>query len=777
MNANSTQPQTYRVILRQSTSVRRPSRRSGFTLVELLVVIALTSILMTLIFRPLTEGVNLTSRASTQIEAQTSARTVIGDLQKSLQSATFVYDNAQTPINVWLPRQGGGQSAVSTLYSMLEYVQPSRQLDQLPSADTDPTTGTPLYGPDAASGASGYSLPLAPGRSLVRVFVGLLDNNSTAAGAPAGVRGIPVRPYLNKFEQPSRTAEDNRYVLYRAEITAYIKDPDVNGPNAKFVPNLGLFHTGASIDTITDKDTDPLILHDPNFFYDAGDAGDITSKGDLKWAVPGWKDLNGDGKVQYFENWRAVSALMVPREKTDMIALDRDENTNEPKFYLADGTPAPVNSPNALPKMRSLVSFAPGSVQNDPAAPGAIDNIGNETPVSAAAVFTTQYTNWATPYRIQAFRNLAEFKDPTNNPNNLDPAQDPLTIRPNLSYYQYLPQPPGSPTPYHLVRVDTPPGNNPPTLAQLANLPDVGPNADPVTGFWRNLRPQFALTVDAKRGLINFGFPHSVVVNNGQKPLSCYYSPAEINNGMSPAPQVGIFAAGKRYLDLRTLPNSVWDNVTLNPAGLRSPLDLLAVTKDRVPLVQIVPGTERVFGPDQRPGLNYGSRVQYNRVSSSSDLIGKNEYRINYTDVPNINVAALDEADPRVRMGYIEFDSIPEGSNEDLPNLSPNLEGNALRQEDPSGLATGARVYREHGLPNLREDRDVNGNVVGNRPAVPVEVTYNFQMNRASDVLKADYMTRELMNVSLEMRLYDPRSSRPQTMNLASKIKVRNLQK
>jgi hypothetical protein len=68
------------------------------------------------------------------------------------------------------------------------------------------------------------------------------------------------------------------------------------------------------------------------------------------------------------------------------------------------------------------------------------------------------------------------------------------------------------------------------------------------------------------------------------------------------------------------------------------------------------------------------------------------------------------------------------------------------------------------------------GSVDGSQAADPVEVYYNFQMNQANDVVKFDYMTRDLMNFTLEMRLYEVGSGKPQVTRLTDKIKVRNLQ-
>jgi hypothetical protein len=61
-------------------------------------------------------------------------------------------------------------------------------------------------------------------------------------------------------------------------------------------------------------------------------------------------------------------------------------------------------------------------------------------------------------------------------------------------------------------------------------------------------------------------------------------------------------------------------------------------------------------------------------------------------------------------------------------------------------------------------------------PSDPIEVFYKFQTNRPNDVVKVDYLTRELLNVTVEARLYDPASSRPQSAVLTEKLKVRNLQ-
>lgn len=220
---------------RQTHSVQR-----GFTLIELLVVIALTTILMTLIFKPLIDSYNLTSRAGTQIDSQVNARNTMRDVTNILSNAVFVYDNMQTPINLWLRQRDGAAIVVPSQFSMVEYVLPARQLDQRPGGiEIDPTTGSPIYSPGTTPGQRGYALPLAPGRALGRIFIGLVNNRSVPTSP---LNGMPAVPYGNAFEDIG--VEDNRYTLWKAEVLAYIPDPDApSGPTPRYVPNLGLFHT------------------------------------------------------------------------------------------------------------------------------------------------------------------------------------------------------------------------------------------------------------------------------------------------------------------------------------------------------------------------------------------------------------------------------------------------------------------------------------------------------------------------------------------------------
>ncbi len=700
----------------RTRSMKRQMHRQGFTLVELLVVLALTAILFTLIFKPLFDSFNLTSRANTQIETQQFARDLSREIEGLLENAVFVYDNAQTPINLWVPDSGGNPTMTKGRFAMVETVRPAHALDQTPgSTPVDPTTGQPIYPDSATPGQSGFALPLVPGRALLRVFVGLTDNaaildtHSLNPNNPDDERtnGMPAKNYLNGLEVGDKQ-NDNRYTVYKAEVLAYIPNP--SDPNS-YIPNLKLFHTVDSSGNVTDSFTDPIQLHDPNFFYDsslAGGDGDPT-----RWAAEGWQDINGDGKVEVWENWRAVSASMVAKNKVDLLAVDRDENTRAVVY----------NDPNTrLPKgLRTLISFAPAYVENEQLTSGALDSSNNESASGAPVTFLAHSNHWSQPHRVMVFRNLNSLTG------------DPLGLNP-LTYFQFVPANETNTGQPKIVRIDVAPGGTPPV--NVGSLPNVGPDPDPTTGAWRNNNPEFAFVPDARTGLVNFGFAASVYVHDTNwNPLPSRYSPQEINDNLA-----GTY--GKRFLRLDTLPNNTWGGIQLNPSAARSPLDIFRTAVGDIPRVRIIPGSERVYGPDQRPGVNFGQRVQYTRVSANAGSIGLNEYKINYEDVPN--AIAADVNDPRVRIGYIEFSSQLDTTDPNNPNL-PN---------GPNSLPIS---------------------VAGGGASAPVEVYYNFQMNRTNDIVKADYLTRELMNLTIEMRLYDTRSGRPQSTTLTTKIKVRNL--
>jgi hypothetical protein len=119
----------------------------------------------------------------------------------------------------------------------------------------------------------------------------------------------------------------------------------------------------------------------------------------------------------------------------------------------------------------------------------------------------------------------------------------------------------------------------------------------------------------------------------------------------------------RRFIDLRNLTDFPATAPDFNPfqADVRG---------YRNPFAFITPGSEAVYGPDQRPGPNYGRPIRYTRVAAG-ETVGINQYRVNYTDIREANYAALGLPDPngnadvrnfiqpRYKKGYFEFNSDP----------------------------------------------------------------------------------------------------------------------
>ncbi len=751
--ANASNGAADRSIRNRSRTENSQLHQSGFTLVELLVVIALTSILFTIIFRPLVSSLQLSNRAATQTEGQAAARDLTAQLNSILSNAEYVQDQtpATSTVNLWLTDANGATFVVPSYFTMIEYVPPAHQLDQYAyspgsGVPIDPTTGLPSYGATGFTpGQSGLAFPLVNGLVLGRIFYGLTDNKSV--NGLYGQNGTPAKPYFNFYEWATsdsglRTGNysiknHNTYTLYKAEVSTSISDPNNVG---SFIPNLMLFHTGPDSSSQTDMTDGPILIHDPNFFYDNSLAGgNAPNAGDPKfWAVSGWKDLNGDGKVEIWENWRAVSSSLIRNDKVDLLSYQRDTITNIPTY---DGANHPIYN--------VLATFKPAAVQNDPGVGTSVDNAGNEAPNATPANFTTQYDHWNSNYRVFIYRATGSGGDPTQtNPlNYYEGIIDPSTGLQKIVHVTGLA--PGAPAPD--------PTTLPDVSGQLTNgIFTTKPAGDSI----------FSFNVSMNRGLIGFGYPSTTVVHlpaSPYSPLPQRYSPDDVNNADAGFGALGV--GSKRHLSLSAgLSTGTWGGGQLNPAGIYSPLN---PASGIAPTVSIVPGTEQVFGPDQRPGIHYGHRIQYTRVASAAGFTGPNQYWINYTNNSNIPGGITASTPASLLAGYIQFDS--------QMDYAQQFNAGTLSVNAGTDVNTGQPAAGTHMLPIFKFDPSL-GAINSSMPADPIEVYYNFQMNQPSDVVRVDYMSRTMMIFSLEMRLYDVGSGKPQVTRLTDKINVGNLQ-
>src|SRR5688500_16943158 len=89
------QPSSF--ILRQ---VLHPSSfRRAFTLMELLVVLAITAILMVIMFVPLSRAIDMVRRAEAQTKGQDSVRTAARRIERELAMAMEVFE--PRPLQMW----------------------------------------------------------------------------------------------------------------------------------------------------------------------------------------------------------------------------------------------------------------------------------------------------------------------------------------------------------------------------------------------------------------------------------------------------------------------------------------------------------------------------------------------------------------------------------------------------------------------------------------------------------------------------------------------------
>ena len=332
-----------------NTLMRRDAvQRNAFTLVELLIVIALTGLLLGLLFGPIIQGFKLTNKARALTQAQDATRFGTEQINRELSQAAYVFDNSNTPLAFPIQQDindpaksrrdlpfGGaffnnsGTPLVN--YSKIDFIPSATQVS--PNAAFDPTTGLPLGGSDVR-------LPGAPGARYVRYFVGL-RNNVDANNNPLF--------YENVYEFRRSDNDLNPFVLYRAEYNP--SDPNLINQT------VNQFASGG--------------INDPYFFYNTN-------------AAP-----NGNS---YAQNWKAVASPVLSTTNSDVIAFRRDST----RQIVTD-------SPLQL-----LTSFAASAVNSDTATPGFLSNDASEAPSAVPSLYTSKFGQWVYPYTVTLFRGATQ---------------------------------------------------------------------------------------------------------------------------------------------------------------------------------------------------------------------------------------------------------------------------------------------------------------------------------------------------------------------------------
>ncbi|OYT72044.1 MAG: hypothetical protein CFK49_04015 [Armatimonadetes bacterium JP3_11] len=604
------------------------NKQAGFTLVELLVVIAITAILLGLLLIPLVQGFRLTRQGQIQAQAQDTARLVLNQFTNDLRRAAYVFDSADRVINIPVRNQQGQVVSVPMRYAVIDMVAPA--YGDPSQESNDPTSDIPI-GPNGEPDAE-IAVPISPGRTIIRYFIGLMDNNN---------------PYFNPDTAGlvEATTPENYAVLYRAEFRLYVRQGN------QWVLNPELF------DDINE-------LFDPNFFYGAKRAA-----------------------------WRKIAKPIVPLGQVDMVNVTYDTNGN--------------------PVVEPLMQLTPALAVNQMGAPIETDTLGDEG--AGAPPLQIRFPQGLWDMNPETFR-LVVFRS----------RPDALQRNEPLRYFYVAPNGNGE---WYLRYYRSTPGGQEEDVwvANLTRIQQMLHTGQPVSGWFNDRLNYFtdaepmAFYVNTEAGLIDMALPwwFQFPAQGVSFKTGAYLTPFNDSNPMLDTINGRFNAEYQR--DPNNAPN-IRRYVSLLDLDANGALDP-PTNHLTLPNASLVPGSEVVIGPDQRPGPNYGRPIRYQRVSAGTATPGPNQYRILYQDaVPYTEVMSTYGFTPQLLRGYIEFYSDP---NTPLP---PN-----------------AQIF----------------------------VTFFYRFNLNGDSYVADYQTRRLMNLKMGLKFYG--AQQPVNYALTTQLEAPNI--
>jgi prepilin-type N-terminal cleavage/methylation domain-containing protein len=720
------------------------ARRRGFTLLELLTVMAISALIFSLIAFPLVQSFNLSRAAESFAAAQDRARTLIAEIEQEISDGAGVRDNsgARGAIDVVVPGADATPVVVRLENSKLDIILPAEgdPGNQIGGAYINPDTGK--ADPTLRAPRGQVNLPVGQGQTILRYFIGLrapiVDADNDGVYDTAGQYTNPYDALLTAVEG----GRDNLFVLYRAEVT--------NSPEFFEVVN------------------GTTVLDDPSFFtmLPGVDYDEVT--GEI---------LNTD-KADRIENWMRNARVLTEISRYDMVRPVYNKATQE---VIYDGN---------VPRLISLVQFNPTRVSNEPLESMLAVRTGEEADNAEKVgpdAFKADYGAWTSAV-IRYW--------PSTYPEAFDPGQDAGAVRPAWQAGEpYLVARPrlsgdGQQVGYSLFAFDpnsmandavegvevfdvaryiqAEQQNQPWAFTQAVN------DANARSGWLSDetLRETFVPFVpeprggrlvasfDVREGGGNQGAPADLTPRLGTGPA---LTPAQDgaagpgsdwssfdavnqrfnslwNNWDSLAPDLDRSRFVKRYVDLRTLPTADGLLTPLAPEDLRSGgfSSILA----GLSRAQIVPGSETVIGPDQNPGPNYGNLVRYTRVTQRP--VGPNQYLINYVDQQEPDYDAL---------------GFPVGAE----------------YYDPGTYVPGD-LLSEVIQPRFRAGYlELNSRFGEPLPEGNIFVTYRFQFTEPEDLVAVDYDTAEAIDIVLTIRNY-PQTSlpNPPSVTVRGSAKVRN---
>ncbi len=718
----------------QPNSLPRRAATQAFTLIEILIVIALTAVLFALLLVPLISALRYTQQAQIVTAAQDAARITEERISRELGSAIFVFDGTSHPFQLpagtsvmpgddaytnFLDLQilsSTGAPVVAHAYNAkIDFVLPKLN-DNGGTATVDPTTGQPITYSTSQNGSAivsnpSYVFPLAAGTNAIRYFVGLKD---------------PTISYNNTREGKAISSSDNTYILYRAEYQPYT-DVVTNGKVTGVTPNTNLFALRLKADGTPVKPNIPD-LDDPDFFR-------YVSTSDVNWLNDSHATYTAAEVTAHnarVDKWVQIAKPVIPGPNVDLILLPHNAD-NTLAYDPANGAfpgvahsgaahdPVSGTPGTSYPIINTSCTFRPATISGN-ATPGTTANYNSQGTVATdqigftyiPTVYTATSQSWSLPFHVGLYPgNYNAAVDMYYDTDQFAAADTPVTPTTNALFIRA-----GDVLEYRHTVTST---------GGLTALAYDVTQGFPVTYDGTNYNlggTQFVpMTINPYTGTISFTAPSLPNGSNDRLTRKWNYAPAVDADDPSLS-IVDLTQSGFTDLTLTTANSS-------NPSPLTNLINLTPTNAGPVTgddNAHPVPGSVRVYGPDQTLGPNKGNIVPYSEVSSSVGsstigTIGNDQYSVDYAH------------------NRIDLQAGAPGPIQVIYDYQANMT-----------LMTP--------LPNPPPSASLPVNLPSN-PYLPMQVT-------------VDYQTRDLIDVSIGVRIYDVTNNRAQVIPAETKIKIGN---
>jgi prepilin-type N-terminal cleavage/methylation domain-containing protein len=438
----------------------RTGADNGFTIMEMLVAIAITVLLMGLILAPIIQTFAMTRQTNAMVQAQDTARVTLESISRELGQAMYIVDNSNSKTVFPVVQADGSTADIMALYARVDIQLPKLVMhcnspDHPADQPRDYERGDDAWPPCPVDGSEDVEArpkqPLEVDGKIVRYFIGLKDND-TAAQVP-----YPARRDWPETDGPP----DNGFILYRAEF-----DLDANTSNVSPDPSKG-YNLFPLIPDPNGSNKQVLSTDDPYFFYNTGTAP--------------------NGK-KYWENWKAVAAPVVPQLDMDLI---------KPDFNQAGDKIVSI-----IPSVRFQLS----AMTNDAFSPAEMSDLSSESPTALPTVCRATYGAWGTsmitdtgsggflagPYSLSVSR------------------YDPNTKANDIWYVTHW-----NPGNGHMMIDKQVGANTTPNIFDITAY-QLSISAASPTGQFPTTDPEIAFVVDPYRGEVRFDFPASDTIGNAE---------------------------------------------------------------------------------------------------------------------------------------------------------------------------------------------------------------------------------------------------------------------